>query len=465
MEDPSGNAPPQKHVRHGSAGRASVIRRNTRGPLDMNDSSAINPLSPLNRPGPQLLSPRSVASPRLQSPRLQSPGARSPGRSPSLPPSSLMPVTKDFSHLLRPEVYHPLPHLDIPPPFRSSPQQPEASTPLEVLLAHGHFRSAAIAAALLLTSNSPPVSSTDYEQIFFLLYTRLSCLILSGNTSFAAQEALALEDLNSAYYRSDMTGAHLVPWELRILAVRLQGMGFNDARRGVMGYYDLGREARTILSKLKSRHRTTSIESEKLSFQREIKLWETRLADLGIRVASALIEMEDLEGAALFMKSLEPTPAIAFQVALLWLCLGDIEAARLAITPLDKPQQPTTSKYLITQALACVAEGDYEVAVDKWQSLVGESLVHMEEGEQAMCRQNMAVTLIYLGRMDEAKRLLEREIENGFAFHALTFNLSTVYELCTERSRNLKINLAEKVAARDQVKNEGWEKVNMDFKL
>ena len=38
-------------------------------------------------------------------------------------------------------------------------------------------------------------------------------------------------------------------------------------------------------------------------------------------------------------------------------------------------------------------------------------------------------------------------MEKEKAFHALTFNLSTIYELCTERSRALKISLAEKVAS------------------
>jgi trafficking protein particle complex subunit 12 len=69
-------------------------------------------------------------------------------------------------------------------------------------------------------------------------------------------------------------------------------------------------------------------------------------------------------------------------------------------------------------------------------------------------------------------------IEDGNSFHALTFNLSTIYELCTERSRALKIDLAEKVVGIqiDSIKaglgTEGtsewpaaWEKVNGDFKL
>jgi len=39
-----------------------------------------------------------------------------------------------------------------------------------------------------------------------------------------------------------------------------------------------------------------------------------------------------------------------------------------------------------------------------------------------------------------------------------------MYELCTERSRGLKVKLTEKVAALDETTN-GWEKTNADFKL
>jgi hypothetical protein len=56
-------------------------------------------------------------------------------------------------------------------------------------------------------------------------------------------------------------------------------------------------------------------------------------------------------------------------------------------------------------------------------------------------------------------------VEEKNSFHALTFNLSTIYELCTERSRGLKIGLAERVAG---MQGDGGRKVEMgngDFKL
>jgi len=328
----------------------------------------------------------------------------SPSRSPSLAP------TKNFSFLLRPEIYHPLTLLDVPPPFRVSSLQPDPNTPLPSLVSSGNFRSAAIKAAQLLTSpDLSPSLPADISTIFSLIYTRLSCLTLCGQTALAAQEVKALEDLNSSYYR-DEEGRHLVPWELRVLAVRLQGMGFNDARRGVMGYYELGREARLRLTSLKkTRTSSTTIspngDEEKRDVdeevEAEIKIWETRLQELGIRVASALVEMDDLEGAARFLSTLSPSTAFAIeslesQKALLYLCLGDVEAARSCISSSTSSNE---SKAKVILALAHMADSDFASAVTIWEELIGGP----ENGEEAMYRQNLGVCLLYLGRMEEVR--------------------------------------------------------------
>lgn len=60
--------------------------------------------------------------------------------------------------------------------------------------------------------------------------------------------------------------------------------------------------------------------------------------------------------------------------------------------------------------------------------------------------------------------MLEKLVDSGFSSHTLLFNLATMYELCTERNRNLKLGLAEKVAKMEPTP-QGWEKINADFKL
>ena len=60
---------------------------------------------------------------------------------------------------------------------------------------------------------------------------------------------------------------------------------------------------------------------------------------------------------------------------------------------------------------------------------------------------------------------MEELVGNGFSSHTLLSNLSTIYELCTERNKRiLKLELVDRVAAMD-VSEKGWERVNADFKL
>lgn len=60
--------------------------------------------------------------------------------------------------------------------------------------------------------------------------------------------------------------------------------------------------------------------------------------------------------------------------------------------------------------------------------------------------------------------MLEGLVDKGYTSHTLLFNLTTMYELCTDRSRSLKARLVEKVAGME-VTTRGWEKSNADFKL
>jgi tetratricopeptide (TPR) repeat protein len=296
------------------------------------------------------------------------------------------------------------------------------------------------------------------------LYTRLSCLTLIDATSLAAQEVKALEDLNARTYIDDATGEHLVPWELRVLNVRLQALGFGDSRRAVMSYHELAREAREHISKAMSRHDNSARE-----------LWKARLHDLGIKVAGALIEMDDLAGASHHLASLphKGDSKLALSKALLWLQLGDADRARgCAKETVGGAEEAENAEILIT-ALCDMADGEYEASLANWERL--------QDLDDEMVATNTAVCLLYLGRMPEVRRhqahamdiltnhiqgrtILEKQIEAGRTSHTLLFNLSTMYELCTEKNRALKMKLAEKVAGMNE-RPSGWEKSNSDFKL
>ncbi|KAH7240926.1 uncharacterized protein BKA55DRAFT_596310 [Fusarium redolens] len=393
-------------------------RSSTKGPLDLDDDPLLSPQQP---------APQRVATHRN---RISSPHPRSSTATPVSQLGEAKP--KDFSFLLRPEIYHPLTPLNVPVAFRNPQKQPNPEAPIEELLASGHFRAAAIAAVQELTGSgaSGGINPTDSKRIFELLYTRLACLTLIDATPLAAQEVKALEDLNDIR---------------KVLNVRLQSLGFGDYRRAVMSYHDLAREARDRISKAAAQHDNSARE-----------LWKARLHDLGIQVAGALIELEDLTGAAHHLSTLRDRGdgKMALTKALLWLHLGDVDSARSCARQAMENDENVEKLIL---ALCDMADAEYETALEAWKEL-------KESLDDEMVGVNTAVCLLYLGRIQEGRAILEGLVDSGLSSHTLLFNLSTMYELCTERHKNLKLKLTERVAGLD-ASTAGWEKTNSDFKL
>lgn len=319
-------------------------------------------------------------------------------------------VTKDLSFLLRPEIYHPLSQLEIPPMFRSSFYNPPIGESIKASMAtlnkqlmQGHFLLAANLSAKLLTS--PLIQPSDAKVIFTLLYTRLACLELTGNSAFAAQESKALEDLNSAFYYvdadlevdSDAQGRarrshHVVPWPLRVLAVRLQSIAFGDARRSITGLYELAFEARREI-----------MLSDVDETQRQV--WKDRLFDLGIRTVNALVEMGDLDAARRSLENLGTSKNISNETraVLLALRVGDLVYAKNALEKSSALQDG------ILKPLTTMAEGAYDEAAVQWKTLLDSPM----ESAKPMIVQNLAVCLLYTGQLNEVRN-----------FHSSTTNLT-----------------------------------------
>ncbi|KAJ5601505.1 hypothetical protein N7510_011039 [Penicillium lagena] len=444
---------------HRNTSRSSRPRSATRGPLD----GADHPLSPTL--------PASPTSPLRVLPSIDDFSGDTFHELDPLAPDDL-PETlgKDLSFLLRPNIYHTLSPIDIPSPLRSefivlNPSEPLSASlsVLEKLLAEGRFLIAAHFAGAILTSSL--ISSTNIKMIFALFYARLASLELSGNTLLAAQESKALEDLNSSFYYIDSDfdksetdkerhhpveryPRHIVPWPLRVLAVRLQSIGFGDPRRSIGGLYEIGLEARREIMR-------SDIPEE------EREIWRRRLADLGIRSVNALVEMGDLDAAKRSLDNLRDsnpeTSMTKMRKALLLLRIGDIDAASKVFSAEDESSRESA----LLQPLLSMADGRYPTAVEEWRALQQEGT----RTDDALVAQNLAVCLLYMGRLDEARVLLESQVSANHSFSSLVFNLSTVYELCSDGASSLKGQLAASIAQQPVSGHTNLDRPNADLKL
>ncbi|KAL5338722.1 hypothetical protein BJX70DRAFT_192478 [Aspergillus crustosus] len=373
-------------------------------------------------------------------------------------------LEKDLSFLLRYDNFHSLSQVDIPHALRSdfiTPTSDETLSSslgtLERLLAEGHFLLAAYLCGIILTSSL--ITPTDIKVIFALFYTRLACLELSGNTIIAAQESKALEDLSSTFYYVDpelvVSDAsdnqpsypqHIAPWPLRVLAIRLQSIGFGDPRRGIGGLYEIGLEARREIMR-------PAIDPTK----REI--WRHRLSDLGIRTVNALIEMGDLNAAKRSLESLRKTEPVnelnRLRTVLLYLAIGDVDAAKQLSNSDD-------SEATMFTPLLSMSDGRYDDATLEWRSLL-ENKNSNPDG--AIISQNLAVCLLYTGRLSEAREVLESLVQAQYSFSSLVFNLATVYELCSDKAVQLKQGLVEAIAKQPVTGDTNLDRLNADFKL
>ncbi|KAF1920800.1 hypothetical protein BDU57DRAFT_25444 [Ampelomyces quisqualis] len=353
--------------------------------------------------------------------------------------------SKDFSFLQDATAYHLLPTASIPAPFLNAPTLPSPSSPIDTLLLSGHYRLAAVSAARnIVTAASPH----DHSTLLHLLHIRLACLCLINEHALAAQESKVLGDLNSAFYRHPLTNAHLVPWDLRLLVVRLAALGYGEWRKGIMGYYELVRECRENIVKAGTP-------------QDDKTTWRARLRDCGVRVANLLIEMGDFEGAGRHLATLSESDAsasnqISVMETLVWLRVGDISSARRCLSRTASPPDITESALA---ALIQLADSDFEAAATSFRAL------HDTHPDDAMIAQNLAVCLVYTGRIADAKEMLGNLIDTSPSFHSMIFNLSTVYELCTEKNRDKKMSLASRLAARKDGGGVGWEMGASQFKL
>ncbi|THZ75551.1 hypothetical protein D6C88_06969, partial [Aureobasidium pullulans] len=384
-----------------------------------------------------------------------------PAKPPTNTPASRT-MQLDLSLLLRPSLYAPVPTTQIATPFLDTSHQPAPDTDLETLLSHRRFIHAADKATDILTSGS--ISPSNTQQILQLLYTRFACLVLCNQATLAAKEAKPLSDL-LARESSTYTRPHReiflaqIPWPLRLLLLKLQVLGTADAhRRAIMGLYSLSSECRTLAQKAR-------VDKDEEAF----KMWKSRLSDLGIRVAGELVEMGELETARRHLATLAPGPAtteaemleMCIRKTLLLLKIGDTQAAEECLatfTSSSESHTHTDENLLIQQhvlsALTSLSTSNYTTAVTQLQNLA------TTYPSNPLILHNLAIANIYSNNVSTASSILESLVsETEIVFPTLLFNLSTVFELRTERARERKLGLVDVVVEVDGIHDgddDGW---------
>ncbi|KAF7192220.1 hypothetical protein HII31_06252, partial [Pseudocercospora fuligena] len=428
----SARSPPGSVRRHARNISRPEPQPATRGPLE---AAVDDPLA-----ASELATSPPVASPPASAPRS---AAQTPVQVPELVLAERPKPVLDLRFLQNREIYHAVTTEDIPSAFLNSTQRPPVDASLSDLVQGGHFRRAADASLKAIFQCRPDAA----ERILSLLYTRLACLILISRPDLAAAEAVPLTDVlaRNTAAAQDMTA--LIPWDLRLLLVRLQSIGAADGgRRGIMALYALAGEVRYKLRSAQAAQNDS-----------ETALWSDRLQDLGLRVCDALVEMGELETATRHLDTLVNVEAdeLAYRKALLRMRVGDVEGAKRSASRMVDEKRKRGF-----EALLQVADGDYDDAVQSWQSLVTEYPGH------EMFALNAAVSLLYTGHITTARDVLEDLARELPMFPTLLFNLATVYELCTERAAERKTSVAIQAASRKPgPESGGWERATFEFKL
>lgn len=277
-------------------------------------------------------------------------------------------------------------------------------------------------------------------------------MILLDATDLAAAESLALSDISSSAYLDPESGENILPWSLRLIATRLQSLAPSDPHLALTGYYHLAREARRIYAKLSPDDGDARL------------IWKARLRDLGIRVANCLAEIGDWDGVKRHLQGLrvglgegldgrEEDDMLRGRIALILLRTGDLPGARRYLTNtgendnIDEMQLSGGPYAEALRPLLSMAQGNYLSAAAQFRSgLVSDGLA----------RQNQAICSLYAGRLNEAKELLQSLVEDHITPKTVLFNLSIAFDLLSDKSRSMKLDLADILAERDGTSH-GWE--------
>jgi len=84
---------------------------------------------------------------------------------------------------------------------------------------------------------------------------------------------------------------------------------------------------------------------------------------------------------------------------------------------------------------------------------------------KGLLKQSLAVAHLYRGEVTISKRILEELVDEGYSFQSLTINLATIYDLTSDKARDLKMSMISQIAKQHKDASQLRYFTNADFKL
>ncbi|KAL0861357.1 hypothetical protein ABMA27_008908 [Loxostege sticticalis] len=333
---------------------------------------------------------------------------------------------------------------------------------LRELLRTGYFRAAINLTAVLISAAGQGVGRMHRQtkhtsRTLQLWLTRFALMLRVRLHEPLLKEAEPFGDFGKPdmFYQfypdtyENRTGS-LVPFSLRLLVAELPGH-VGKAEEAVDRLYAMIDVIQQMLSNLregKTEDGTGIITSEQDRAE-SIRLWTGRETRVLHSIVNCAISLKDYRLAGKILTNLQTqatTPgqkrAISSALCRLWLLAGHVRAARAQLDIAREARHhicptPDVREY-VDLGLIDISNGKYQDAYNNFVKAAD------QEPTNIMVANNIAVCLLYMGRLKEAIAVLQKAInsdpERGLN-ESLLINLCTLYELESSKTNDKKLHL------------------------
>lgn len=293
-----------------------------------------------------------------------------------------------------------------------------------------------------------------------LWYSRLAILIKLKKFSLAEVESAAFgdfekPDLYYEFYPDIYKGKRgtMVPFSFRLLLAELpQYQGNHQVALDNM--YNILHVIQKIIKNVQSgcAEDGSMIELSENRKNASLEIWRKREQRVLYAILNCVLSQRDYILAVsilniLLEKSKENSPQLLSALGRIYLQLGDANYAqecfsKAATISCEKSQQLHVEEN-INKALLAIAHNNCEEAYKHYQQ------AYTLSPNNAMLANNMAVCLLYMGRLKESLALLEKTIQknpSACLHDGILFNICTLYELESSRCSQKKLSMLELVS-------------------